>query len=114
MSSIRTRQEREKLVLDLYNQGKTIREIAKEARMSFRDIGAILNKPVEEKTEGIKQQENAEENCEQEQEQQHLSLAAKAYKLFSDRKTPLEVAIELNLRESEATKFISTSLEQLC
>ncbi len=26
-----------------------------------------------------------------------------AYKLFSDRKTPLEVAIALNLRESEAT-----------
>ena len=39
-----TRQERERLVLDLYNQGKTIREIAKEVRMSFRDIGAILNK----------------------------------------------------------------------
>ncbi|HET6800602.1 MAG TPA: hypothetical protein VFH25_08570 [Nitrososphaeraceae archaeon] len=58
-----------------------------------------MNKAVEEKREGIKQQENAKENCEQEQEQQHLSLAAQAYKLFSDRKTPLEVAIELNLRE---------------
>ena len=103
--SILNRQERERLVLDLYNQGKTIREIAKEARMSFRDIGAILNKAVEEKTQGIKQQENAEENCEQEQEQQHLSLAAKAYKLFSDRETPLDVAIALNLRESEATKY---------
>jgi hypothetical protein len=102
--SITTRQERERLVIDLYNQDKTIREIAKEARMSFRDIGVILNKAVEEKTEGIKQQNDAEENKEQEQ-QQHLSLAAKAYKLFSDRKTPLEVAIALNLRESEATKF---------
>ena len=39
-----TRQEKEKLVIDLYNQGKTIREISKEARMSFRDIGAILKK----------------------------------------------------------------------
>ena len=99
-----TRQERERRVLALYNQGKTIREIAKEVRMSFRDIGAILNKAVEEKkTEGIKQQDDAEEN--REQEQQHLSLAAQAYKLFSDRKTPLEVAIALNLKESEATKF---------
>jgi DNA-directed RNA polymerase specialized sigma subunit len=45
-----TRQERERLVLEhYYNQGKTIREIAKEVRMSFRDIGAILNKAVEEK-----------------------------------------------------------------
>ncbi len=32
-----TRQERERIVLALYNQGKNIREIAKEARMSFRD-----------------------------------------------------------------------------
>jgi transposase len=94
MSSIRPRQERERVVLDLYNQGKTIREIAKEVRMSFRDIGAILNKAVEEKTEGSK-----------EEEQQQLSLSAQAYKLFSEGKTPLEVAIALNLKESEATKF---------
>jgi hypothetical protein len=40
-----TRQERERVVLDLYhNQGKNIRQIAQEARMSFRDIGAILSK----------------------------------------------------------------------
>ena len=106
--SIMTRKERERLVLDLYyNQGKTIREIAKEARMSFRDIGVILNKAVEEKkTEGIKQQDNTDSEKNQNQEQQpHLSLSAQAYKLFSDRKTPLEVAIALNLRESEATKF---------
>jgi transposase len=103
--TILTRQERERLVLDLYNQGKTIREIAKEARMSFRDIGVILNKAVKEKkTEGIKQQDGAENNQNQEQEQ-HLSLSAQAYKLFSDRKTPLEVAVALNLRESEVTKF---------
>ena len=39
-----TRQEKEQKVLDLYNEGKTIREIAKELRMSFRDIGSILRK----------------------------------------------------------------------
>ena len=109
--TILTRQERERLVRELYNQGKTIREIAKEVRMSFRDIGAILNKAVEDKTkqskeEGIKQQDDtAKQNKQQEQQQQHLSLSSQAYKLFSDRNTPLEVAITLNLRESEATKF---------
>ena len=36
-----TREEKERLVLDLYNQGKSTREIAEEARMSFRDIGVI-------------------------------------------------------------------------
>src|SRR5215204_7305775 len=104
---ILTRKERERLVLDLYyNQGKTYREISKEARISPRDIRVILNKAIEEKTkeeEGINQQDNkcAEKN----QQDQHLSLSAQAYKLFSEGKTPLEVAVELNLAESEATKF---------
>ena len=40
---ILTRQEKEKLVLDLYNQGKTYRGIAKDARMCPRDIGAMSN-----------------------------------------------------------------------
>ena len=58
--AILTRQERERLVLDLYyNQGKTYREISKEARISPRDIGVILNKVIEEKkTEGTKEQDN--------------------------------------------------------
>jgi Mor family transcriptional regulator len=50
-----TRQEREQFVIDLYNQGKTIRDIAKEVRMSFRDIGAVLKKE-EEKEERQKRQ----------------------------------------------------------
>jgi DNA-binding CsgD family transcriptional regulator len=33
---------RERIVLDLYNQGKTTRDIAKELRMSLRDISIIL------------------------------------------------------------------------
>ncbi len=58
--TILTRQERERLVRELYNQGKTYREISKEARISPRDIGVILNKVFEEKSkeskeEGIKQ-----------------------------------------------------------
>ena len=92
-----TRQERERLVLELYNQGKTIREIAKEVRMSFRDIGIILNKAVQEKSKAPKQEQ--QDNAEQSQQEPHLSLAAQAYKLFSERKTPLEVAIALNLGE---------------
>ena len=47
--SILTRQERQRLVLDLYNQGKTYREISKVARISPRDIGIILNEVIEEK-----------------------------------------------------------------
>ena len=53
--TILTRQERERLVLDLYNQGKTNPEIYREAKISPRSIGVILNKAVEEKkTERLK------------------------------------------------------------
>jgi hypothetical protein len=98
---------RERLVIDLYyNQGKTYREISKEARISPRDIGVILNKAVEgKKTEGNEEQDNTDSEKNQNLEQQrHLSLSTQAYKLFSDRKTPLEVAVTLNLIELTAQK----------
>src|SRR5215216_462105 len=87
-----TRQEKERLVIDLYNQGKTIREISKEARMSFRDIGAILKKASGEKEE----KQDIKES---------ISSSTKAYHLFSKGETPIEVAIALNLSEVETTKF---------
>lgn len=65
-----TNRQREKLVLDLYNEGKTIREIAKEAKMSFRDIGVILK-----------------EVSKQEEQTQMQSISSQAYKLFSEGKT---------------------------
>jgi transposase len=110
--SIMTRQERERLVLDLYNQGNTIREIAKQARMSFRDIGVILNRIIEENTEAKGQQVN-NTDTEKNREQQ-LSLSTQAYQLFLN-KTPIEAAIELNLRELEATEFYKeySKLKQL-
>jgi transposase len=85
--SILTRQERERIVRELYNQGKTYREISKEARISPRDIGVILNKVIEEKTkeEGIKQQDDNVKQNKQQEQQQHLSPSAQAYKLFSER-----------------------------
>ena len=90
---------------DLYNQGKTYREIAKEARISPRDIGVILNKAIEEKkTERVKEKQD-DIDAGKNQEVEHLSLSTQAYKLFSEGKTPIEVAIALNLGESEAIKF---------
>ena len=72
---ILTGKERERLELDLYNQGKTYREISKVARISPRDIGIILNKVIEEKTEGIKQRNNIVSEKNQNQEQHnHIYL----------------------------------------
>jgi hypothetical protein len=95
-----TRQEKEKLVIELYNQGKTIREIAKELRISFRDIGAILRKASGEK----------EKNQNKEQSSL-LSPSAQAYRLYSEGKTPLEVAIALDITESETIKYYEEYLE---
>jgi hypothetical protein len=98
--------ETERLVLNLYNQGKNIREIAEEARMSFSAIGAILKK--------------AEKESEARREQTvKLSLSSQAYKLFSERRTSAQVAIALNLRQPEVTEFYMeycnlTQLESLC
>jgi transposase len=80
-----TRQDKEKLVLDLRSQGKTFRQIAKEAQISPLHIKDILNKV--------------------EPEEQSMSIPSQAYKLFSEGKTPIEVAIELNERESEVTQY---------
>ena len=101
-----TRQERKQFVIDLYNQGKTIRAIAIEARMSFRDIGGILKKESKEKEESernVKAQYN--DNTNNGNGKSKKSLAAQAYELFSQGKTPVQVAIELNLRESQVTSY---------
>jgi transcriptional regulator len=99
-----TRQERQKLVLDLYNHGKNIREIAKEARISFRDIGIILNKADERREQNNNNIGNKKQQQEQEQQEQ-LSLSTQAYKLFSEGKSPIQVAVALNQKESEITRF---------
>ena len=98
--TILTRQEKERLVLEFYNQGKTYREISKEVRISPRDIGVILNKVIK-----VKDREEEQGNDDSDKNQEHQSLSTQAYKLFSESKTPLEVAIALNVKESEATKF---------
>jgi transposase len=86
-------EERKKRVIDLYyNQGKTTREIAKIERMSIRDISSIL-----------KEEESRRQKYKDQQQQEETS--SKAYELFSDGRKPVEIAIELNLREPEATKL---------
>ena len=87
-----TRDEKERLVLDLYNRRTPIRDIAREAGMSFRDIGRIIDKKEKEK-----------ETREGQTRQGFLST--QAYKLFSDGSTPEEVAIALNLRQPQVTEF---------
>jgi len=77
---ILTREGKEKLVLDLYNQGKSTREIAQIAHMSFRDIGFIIDKKE-------KEQESKEGQTRQ------GFRSTQAYKLFSEGKSPVQVSL---------------------
>ena len=86
-------EERKKRVIELYyNQGKTTREIAKMERMSICDISTIL-KEEESKRQKYKHQQRRQE------------LSSEAYRLFSEGKTTLEVAITLNLPASKVSKL---------
>jgi tRNA uridine 5-carbamoylmethylation protein Kti12 len=92
--------ERKRLVIDLYeNQNKSIRDIAKVAKMSFRDIGYILKKEV--LSHGI----TSIDDDNNKKSYSNNEKATQAYKLFSEGKKPVQVAIELNLREGQVDKF---------
>src|ERR671932_501553 len=85
-NGVLTREEREERIIDLYfNQNKKYSEIAKIARISPRDIKPIIDKAYQEK-----------------ERQEHKSLAVQTYELFSKGKTPLQVAIGLNIGECQA------------
>jgi hypothetical protein len=103
-----TRQEKEKLILDLYNQGKTYKQIAQTARVSPRDIKPVLEKAEKEREKelGINTHEGGNGSTgNQNQTQKKTSNFSQAYRLYSEGKTPLDVAIELNLKEPEATRY---------
>jgi hypothetical protein len=101
--------EREKLVLDLYNQGKNLRQIAKEARMSFRDIGPIIRK--HQPGNGTAENNNHQSSDNVDDVKQGLSSSGpkdkdtRAYKLFSQGKKPVEVAVDLGLNGEETIRL---------
>jgi hypothetical protein len=74
--------EKEKRVIELHKQGKTIKEIAKEVHMAFRDISKIIKKYEDSIDENKKTKDN---------------LYIKTLSLFHKGKKPIEVAISLKL-----------------
>ena len=86
------REEQERIVLDLLNKRTPIRVISNQAGMSFRDIGAIKKKAEKEKEAG-------------EQQSQQEFLSSQAYRLFSEDKSPVQIAIELNIKAQQAIIF---------
>src|SRR5918996_4474209 len=78
------KKQKEALVLALAEKEKTYREITREAGVSPNTIKAVLNKAgLDEST----------------------SIHSRAFELFSAGKTPLEVAIKLNLEAEKAIQY---------
>ena len=80
------REEKRELVVKLHQEGRTMREIAKEVHMSFGDIGSITRKEDEDKEPKIMEE----------------SQESQALKLFRKGKNPVDVAITLDLSPSKA------------
>ena len=100
MSSDNNNTERERKVLELYNEGKTTRDIAKEQRISLRDISHILKK--HGVNHGIASIDDDNNN---KKSHSNNEKATRAYKLFSEGNKPVEVAIQLGLSERQATRY---------
>src|SRR4030095_9340093 len=85
-------EDREQQVLDLFEQGKKRRDIAKACRMNFTEIKRIINIKY-----GPKQRKNESKS--------EMSVYSKALKLFLDEAKPVDVAIKLQLTFEEVRKI---------
>jgi hypothetical protein len=91
------RRDKEQLVIKLHQEGKTIRDIALAAHLSFSDIGAIIRK-----IDG----RNSDDGVEDKIDIKNKTSETKALFLFANGKKPIDVAIELDLSASEVQNML--------
>jgi prefoldin subunit 5 len=84
MQVVLNKKEKEQLVIKLYQDGKPIREIARQAHLSFGSIGKI-----------IRTINSGDDGC------SSKSNSTKALWMFKNGKRPIDVAIELDISASE-------------
>ena len=89
MQVVLNKKEKEELVIKLYQDGKPIREIARQAHLSFGSIGKII-KTINN---------NGDDNC------SSSSKSTKALWMFKNGKRPIDVAIELDMSASEVEEL---------
>jgi transposase len=104
-----TRQEKEKLVVKLANEGKTTRDIAKEVHISLKDIGKIIRKA----TGDSDSQEDERKEKEKEKRQKSLSPYARSFLMVKDKLSLADVAIELDIKTNMVLSFYSDYLRLL-
>jgi transposase len=85
MQVMLNKKDKEQLVIKLYQDGKPIREIARQAHLSFGSIGKIIRTI----------NSGGDDNC------SSSSKSTKALWMFKNGKRPIDVAIELDMSASE-------------
>jgi hypothetical protein len=83
--------QKKALVIQLYEQGKTRRQIAEVVHMSFKDIADVIKKHTGEDSESKDKPEK--------------SKAARAFELFLQGRQSVEVAIELDMSGDEVEEL---------
>ena len=97
--------EKEKKVIELHKEGKTLKEIAILLHMSFRDISRIIKKYERKKELQAKREESNKTN-----QPKKPSISAQTFKLFRDGKKLTDVAIDLEIPAKKAVKLWSQFL----
>ncbi len=88
------KQEKEQLVIKLYQEGKPIRQIAQQAHLSFGTIGKIIRRI------------NSREGEIMPNDLSGKSKETQALSLFLQGKRPVDVAIELDLSSNEVENIL--------
>src|SRR5688500_13137928 len=92
--------EKEKRVIELHLEGKTIRGIAQEIHMGFKDIERII-KTYEKQQAALKENPKSDSlNI-----QKKSSKSSQAFKLFREGKKLTEVAIDLEIPAKKTVKL---------
>jgi transposase len=95
MQAVLNKKDKEELVIQLYQEGKPIREIAQRAHLSFGTIGKIVRRI--NGRDGYETVPNDMSN---------RSKETQALSMFLQDKRPVDVAIELDLSASEVQNIL--------
>ena len=95
---ILTKKEKEHMVIKLASQGKTTREIAKAAHISPKDIAIIIRRFTGD---------------EKDYQNKSPSITSKAFQMFKDNKSRVDVAIALNLEADDVVALFEDYLRLL-
>ncbi len=95
---ILNKEEKEQLIIKLAMEGLSTREIARLARASLKTIGTIIRKFNGEETE---------------YQNRTPSLTSKAFQLFKENKSRVDVAIALNLEADHVVTLFEEYMQLL-